>query len=139
MKNRTRMTLITLMATLASLVLGAVPGVASAQATTCYGGEDVYQRGVAANAWTDWFYDTTSTRCHDLNVKITDQPANCSVFVDAWYYKPGTGWVDGAHDDFWFRPNQWVRPLTDLKDGVKVAARFYFRCSDASTRIHVAS
>lgn len=144
MMDRKSMVLIRLLA-LALLVSSAIPRVASAApnskyvlATSCYGGADRISRSFpTAYAWTGWYYRTTTTRCADLNVKVSD--IGCRVWVDAQYYSSSRQqWIDGAYDDAWLTPGQWYVPITALRDNSQVRVRFYSSCTDSSSTIWLA-
>lgn len=86
--------------------------------------------------WTEWYVRTTTSSCADLNVKVTNHPANCWVYVDAMYYSQSQGrWIDGAKDDFWMLPGYWRQPLTSVADGTRIAWRFYPECFDPSATL----
>ncbi|MER6219116.1 hypothetical protein ACWDFR_19800 [Streptomyces sp. 900105755] len=130
-RNRT---LASALCTAAALLgLGAVPAsaqtpVASAAATSCYGGAKTltYHYQSAAKEYGTY---TTSSRCNDINLRlITDEPG---VYLDACVVFVDHTTKCNNDDAYTTHGTEWGTVATDVKDGTHFVLRVHAYDIDA--------
>ncbi len=95
----------------ATLLVGAT-GTAANAATSCYGGAITVNVSAAYQKTGPY---TTTSRCNDINLKIT-KVTNWRVATVCWY-----NYGTCSNNGYWFEPGQtgWVVIASDVKDGTK--------------------
>lgn len=119
-KRRTRRTRIAIAAAtllaIPAVVLGVISGQDSAEASTCYGGQEIFYKPRGTH-YSQYF--TTSSKCADINLKVAWDEPNRLVkvcFVNG-----------GCQSSYKLATEDWTEITTNVKDGTKY--RFYFASS----------
>lgn len=105
-------------------------------ASSCYGTLQ-HNEPVSASGWSEYFYQTTTARCLDLNVKLTAAPG-CYYYVQAYYYKVSEGrFILGSGSNRWIPANSWYTPIVNLLDNSFTAVTFHpaDTCSNYTVKI----